>query len=120
MVATPISRSYWPADTSEPVLETEPTAEELFAFCRQHLAPHKTPRYWELVECFPMTPSGTVQKFVLRDRFIAAAGQATPHLHNSSHSGRSLSASFYAAQCLIWSMAAAHSSRKLIPELISR
>ena len=22
MVATPISRSYWPADTSEPVLET--------------------------------------------------------------------------------------------------
>ncbi len=53
------------------------TAEELFAFCRQHLAPHKAPRYWEFVEDFPMTPSGKVQKFVLRDRFIAAASQAT-------------------------------------------
>jgi fatty-acyl-CoA synthase len=54
----------------------EPTAEELFAFCRQYLAPHKTPRYWEFVAGFPLTPSGKVQKFVLRDRFVAAAGQA--------------------------------------------
>ena len=51
--------------------------EELFAFCRQHLAPHKTPRYWEFVDSFPMTPSGKVQKFVLRDRFVAAAAQTT-------------------------------------------
>jgi fatty-acyl-CoA synthase len=54
----------------------QPTTEELFAFCRQHLSPHKTPRYWEFVESFPLTPSGKVQKFVLRDRFVAAAGQA--------------------------------------------
>jgi fatty-acyl-CoA synthase len=59
-----------------PTLGQEPTAEELFAFCRQHLSPHKTPRYWEFVERFPLTPSGKVQKFVLRDRFVAAAGQA--------------------------------------------
>jgi fatty-acyl-CoA synthase len=54
----------------------QPTAEELFAYCRQHLASHKTPRYWEFVEGFPLTPSGKVRKFALRDRFVAAAGQA--------------------------------------------
>jgi fatty-acyl-CoA synthase len=59
-----------------PVAGQEPTADELFAFCRQHLSPHKTPRYWEFVERFPLTPSGKVQKFILRDRFVAAAGQA--------------------------------------------
>jgi fatty-acyl-CoA synthase len=55
-----------------PVAGQQPTAEELLAFCRQHLAPHKSPRYWEFVESFPLTPSGKVQKFVLRDRVIAA------------------------------------------------
>jgi fatty-acyl-CoA synthase len=59
-----------------PVLGQQPTSEELFAFCRQHLSPHKTPRYWEFVEAFPLTPSGKVQKFVLRDRFVAMARQA--------------------------------------------
>jgi fatty-acyl-CoA synthase len=42
-----------------------PSAEELFAFCREHLAAHKTPRFWEFVEQFPLTPSGKVQKFLL-------------------------------------------------------
>jgi acyl-CoA synthetase (AMP-forming)/AMP-acid ligase II len=59
-----------------PAADQAPTAEELFAYCRQHLAPHKTPRYWEFVESFPLTPSGKVQKFVLRDRVVAAAEQA--------------------------------------------
>jgi fatty-acyl-CoA synthase len=54
-----------------------PTAEELFAFCREHLAPHKTPRHWEFVEQLPLTPSGKVQKFVLREQFVTrAAGTA--------------------------------------------
>jgi len=48
-----------------------PTAEDLFVFCREHLAPHKTPRFWEFVEQLPLTPSGKVQKFLLRDRFVA-------------------------------------------------
>jgi len=48
-----------------------PSAEELFAFCREHLAPHKTPRVSEFVEQFPLTPSGKIQKFVLRQQFIA-------------------------------------------------
>jgi fatty-acyl-CoA synthase len=48
------------------------SSEELFAYCRAHLAPHKTPREWIIVDAFPMTPSGKVQKFVLRDQFISA------------------------------------------------
>jgi fatty-acyl-CoA synthase len=47
-----------------------PTAEELFAYCRAHLAPHKTPRHWRFVEQFPQTPSGKIQKFVLREQFL--------------------------------------------------
>jgi acyl-CoA synthetase (AMP-forming)/AMP-acid ligase II len=48
-----------------------PDPGELFGYCREHLAPHKTPRYWTVVEQFPLTPSGKVQKFVLRERFLA-------------------------------------------------
>ena len=48
-----------------------PDPEELFSYCREHLAPHKTPRYWTVLEEFPLTPSGKIQKFVLRERFLA-------------------------------------------------
>jgi fatty-acyl-CoA synthase len=45
------------------------TGDELFAYCREHLAPHKTPRHWTFVDTFPMTASGKIQKFVLRGGF---------------------------------------------------
>jgi fatty-acyl-CoA synthase len=48
-----------------------PSEEELFAYCRERLAPHKTPRHWAFVEEFPLTASGKVQKFVLRERFAS-------------------------------------------------
>ena len=38
---------------------------------RAELSGYKAPRIWAFVEEFPMTPSGKVQKFVLRDRFLA-------------------------------------------------
>ena len=47
-----------------------PTAEELFAYCREHLAAPKTPRHWGFVDAFPLTASGKIQKFVLRDGFV--------------------------------------------------
>jgi acyl-CoA synthetase (AMP-forming)/AMP-acid ligase II len=50
-----------------------PDPDRLFAYCRQRLAPHKTPRHWTILEEFPLTPSGKVQKYVLRERFLAAA-----------------------------------------------
>jgi acyl-CoA synthetase (AMP-forming)/AMP-acid ligase II len=48
-----------------------PSEEELSAYCRERLAPHKTPRHWTFVEEFPLTASGKVQKFVLRERFAS-------------------------------------------------
>jgi len=41
----------------------------LRAYCRERLAPYKTPLYWVFVDAFPMTPSGKIQKFRLREGF---------------------------------------------------
>jgi fatty-acyl-CoA synthase len=41
--------------------------DELFAYMREHLAPHKTPKHWFAVESFPLTGSGKIQKFKLRE-----------------------------------------------------
>ena len=35
---------------------------------REHLAPYKTPRHWEFIDAFPMTATGKIQKFVLREQ----------------------------------------------------
>lgn len=43
---------------------------ELRAHCRSHLAPQKTPAVWQQVTEFPLTGSGKIQKFVLRDRYL--------------------------------------------------
>jgi fatty-acyl-CoA synthase len=60
-----------PAAFVRPTPGQEPTADELFAHCRAHLAAYKTPRHWRFVEQFPQTASGKVQKFALRERFVA-------------------------------------------------
>jgi len=44
--------------------------EEFHECCRGRIARHKIPRYWEFVEVYPMTASGKVQKYRLRDVFI--------------------------------------------------
>jgi len=48
---------------------------EAQAFCRERLARHKTPRFITIVEAFPLTASGKVQKFRLRERHEAALRQ---------------------------------------------
>lgn len=40
--------------------------QELDTYCRAHLARYKVPTAWYVVDAFPLTPSGKVQKFVLR------------------------------------------------------
>ena len=47
--------------------------DELRSYCRARLAAHKTPVHWVFVDDFPLTASGKVQKFVLRERFAAGA-----------------------------------------------
>ncbi|MGY4499879.1 fatty-acyl-CoA synthase [Bradyrhizobium sp. GM24.11] len=43
------------------------TAEEIRAFCDGQIAHNKIPRYVEFVDEFPMTVTGKVQKFVMRE-----------------------------------------------------
>ena len=44
-----------------------PGVEELTTFLRERIAPHKTPVFWAFRGEMPLTPSGKVQKFVLRE-----------------------------------------------------
>lgn len=46
-------------------------ASELHRHCREYMSPQKTPTIWCQVREFPLTGSGKIQKFVLRDKFLA-------------------------------------------------
>ncbi len=50
------------------------TAEELQAFCREQLAHFKVPRYVKFVDEFPMTVTGKIQKFKMREMAIDELG----------------------------------------------
>jgi len=50
------------------------TADELRAFCKGKIATYKIPRYWKFVDAFPMTVTGKVQKFKMREQAIAELG----------------------------------------------
>jgi len=45
-------------------------AEEIQAFCKNQIAHYKIPRYFRFVDEFPMTVTGKVQKFIIRERMI--------------------------------------------------
>jgi fatty-acyl-CoA synthase len=49
-------------------------ADALRAFCRGRIAHFKVPRYVKLVDAFPMTVTGKVQKFRMREAAIAELG----------------------------------------------
>jgi fatty-acyl-CoA synthase len=48
--------------------------DEIREFCRGNLSHFKIPRYVRFVEEFPMTVTGKVQKFVLRERMTEELG----------------------------------------------
>jgi len=50
------------------------TAEEVRAFCQGQIAHNKIPRYVEFVDEFPMTVTGKIQKFIMRDAVEARLG----------------------------------------------
>jgi len=49
-------------------------ASEITAFCEGQIAHQKVPRYIRFVDEFPMTVTGKIQKFVMRDEMIADLG----------------------------------------------
>ena len=62
-----------------PILGLEPVGlfgldpqhfQELRAFCTGQISRQKIPRYWKMTDAFPLTGSGKVQKFLLREQAI--------------------------------------------------
>ncbi len=47
---------------------------EITDFCRGQIAHYKVPRYIRFVDAFPMTVTGKIQKFVIRDQMIEELG----------------------------------------------
>jgi len=52
----------------------EATGEQLAAHCRGKIATFKIPRYWKFTDAFPMTVTGKVQKFRMREIAVAELG----------------------------------------------
>ena len=50
------------------------SADDIKAFCKGQIAHFKVPRYIEFVDDFPMTVTGKIQKFVMRDQMIEKLG----------------------------------------------
>ena len=48
--------------------------DEIRAFCRGQIAHYKIPRYIKFVDAFPMTVTGKVQKFIMREEMIKELG----------------------------------------------
>lgn len=48
----------------------QPAAADLRSFIRERLSPQKTPAYWIWVSEWPLTGSGKIQKFKLREQFL--------------------------------------------------
>lgn len=57
---------------------TQPTEASVIAWCRESMSNYKVPRQVEFVEDLPRTPSGKIQKFVLRERAEHALESAAP------------------------------------------
>jgi fatty-acyl-CoA synthase len=57
-----------------PKAGTELSEEEVRAYCKDQISHQKIPRYIQFVSSFPITASGKVQKFVLRESAIRDLG----------------------------------------------
>ena len=53
------------------------TAEELRAFCKGKISHHKIPRYIHFTDVYPMTASGKIQKYKLREQTLDLLAERT-------------------------------------------
>jgi fatty-acyl-CoA synthase len=54
----------------------EASIDEIRAFCEGQIAHYKIPRYVRFVDAFPMTVTGKIQKYLLRERMAKELGLA--------------------------------------------
>ena len=50
------------------------TADEVKAFCKDQIAHYKVPRHIQFVDEFPMTVTGKMQKFIMREKMAETLG----------------------------------------------
>jgi fatty-acyl-CoA synthase len=62
----------------------ELTEEELRDFCNGQISKQKIPRYFKLTDAFPMTASGKIQKFILREQAIKELGLEEVAAHRTA------------------------------------
>ena len=53
------------------------TEDDIKAYCKGQIAHYKIPRYVKFVDGFPMTVTGKIQKFLMREQMIEIAQQVT-------------------------------------------
>jgi fatty-acyl-CoA synthase len=46
------------------------TGEEIMAFCQNRIATNKIPVFWKFVDGFPMTVTGKIQKYLMREQAV--------------------------------------------------
>jgi fatty-acyl-CoA synthase len=56
---------------------------QLREFCRERIAHYKVPRYVRFVEEFPMTVTGKIQKFMIRDAMTREIASTSQPMHRS-------------------------------------
>lgn len=59
--------------------------EELRSWCKERIAHFKTPRYFKFVEAFPMTVTGKIQKFRMREISIEELSETAAQRLSSNH-----------------------------------
>ena len=50
------------------------TPDEFQDFCRGQIATFKIPRYWKFVDAYPLTVTGKIQKYLMRQQAISELG----------------------------------------------
>ena len=53
---------------------TSPTGDGIAAWCKGKIATYKIPRHWKFVDSFPMTVTGKIQKFKMRETAVEELG----------------------------------------------
>jgi fatty-acyl-CoA synthase len=54
--------------------DTKVSGDDLAAWCKGKIATYKIPRHWKFVDSFPMTISGKVMKFKMREAAVEELG----------------------------------------------
>ena len=50
------------------------SGDEIRAYCKGKIATYKIPRYWKFVDGYPMTVTGKIQKYKMREMAIEELG----------------------------------------------